>query len=362
MVVSPRIASEANSLWILPLKCKSEQIKFSLMKDSPQLYGMDYREIAKNKLTNITYAMISTQIWTIPICYYNHESLDYPQSSDLRQAGDTNGVHIELLNVDSVPALMQQLEKYKKSISETQLANYAKYLNQEYSLLTVWKEGNEPNTAQVGYGYRHRPAIYVEFPSEKPSYPLLNMNGRFGRLTLTLIGFWQIEEQDQSEAFICDQRISQGANLPDSMLLSQEKNVDLTIFSRSRNSVPVQGELTFVPGKLKQLKNVDTIAKLPYQAFILPGLIAFAFISYLSAGISGVLTFRKWRGYAEFGLWNLLSIVAMGIVISYKKGGINEILKQNKWRTRLYLIFFSILFTAMSFGLLELLKILLNLR
>ena len=165
MVVSPRLTTDANSLWILPLKCKSEQIKFSLTKNFPQFYGTDCYEKARNVLTNVNYAVIATQLWTIPLCYFGAVRSDHSTIPGISGV-DANGVHIELLDADSVPALAQMLKERGRSIEETELGTYAKYLNNEYALLTVWREGNEPNTTQRDFrrSYRRRPCIYVEFP------------------------------------------------------------------------------------------------------------------------------------------------------------------------------------------------------
>ena len=70
MVVSPRLTPDTNSLWIFPLKCKSEQVKFSLTKNFPHFYGADSREIAGNVLANVNYAVIASQLWTIPLCKF----------------------------------------------------------------------------------------------------------------------------------------------------------------------------------------------------------------------------------------------------------------------------------------------------
>ncbi|OHB45342.1 MAG: hypothetical protein A2178_02465 [Planctomycetes bacterium GWC2_49_10] len=93
-----------------------------------------------------------------------------------------------------------------------------------------------------------------------------------------------------------------------------------------------------------------------YLTLISLGLIAVAGISYLSAGVSGTLTYRKWRGFAEFGFWNLLSILAMGIVMNYKKNGISEIFRQNKRQARIFLAFFSVIVVLLSFALFAILK------
>jgi len=365
MVVSPRLTPDTNSLWIFPLKCKSEQVKFSLTKNFPQFYGADSREIASDVLTNVNYAVIATQLWTIPLYYFWAESSDYSFSSGMSGVVDSNGVHIELLKADSVQALAQQLKERGRSIAENELEIYTKYLNKEYSLLAVWREGNEPNITQSDFrhSYRWRPCIYVEFPSEKPFYPMAHRSGRQGRLSLTLTGFWQIAGQEQSNAFQCNQRISQDVNVPDSFRSSlPQKNIPFTTFSLFGEGNRMQNDLTFVPGRLDGMAYADAVSKMSYLELIPLGLIALAGISYLSAGVSGLLTYRKWRGFAEFGFLNLLSIVAMDIVINYKKSGISEIFRQNKWKARIFLAFFSVIVVLLSFALFALLKILLNLQ
>jgi len=365
MVVSPRLTPETNSLWIFPLKCKSEHVKFSLTKNFPHFYGADCREIARNVLANVNYAVIAAQLWTIPLCYFWAERPDYSFSPGMSGVVDSNGVHIELLKADSLPALAQQLKERGKSIQETELGTYAKYLNKEYSLLTVWREGNEPNTTQSDFrpSYRRRPCIYVEFPSEKPFYPMAHKSGRYGRLSLTLTGFWQIAGQEQSNAFQCNQQISQDVNVPDSFRSSlPQKNIPFTTFSLFGEGNRMQNDLIFVPGRLEGVAYADAVSKMSYLELIPLGLIALAAVSYLSAGASGLLTYRKWRGFAEFGFFNLLSIIAMGIVMNYKKGGISEIFRQNKWKARIFLAFFSVIVVLLSFALFAMLKIPLKLQ
>jgi len=365
MVVSPRLTPDTNSLWIFPLKCKSEQVKFSLTKNFPHFYGADCREIARNVLANVNYAVIATQLWTIPLCYFWAESSDYSFSPGMPGIVDSNGVHIELLKADSVPALAQQLKERGRSIQETELGTYAKYLNKEYSLLAVWREGNEPNTTQSDFmhSYRRRSCIYVEFPSEKPFYPMAHESGRQRRLSLTLTGFWQIAGQEQSNAFQCNQQVSQDVNVPDSFRSSlPQKNIPFTIFSLFGEGDRMQNDLTFVPGRLEGMAYADAVTKMSYLELISLGLIVLAGISYLSAGVSGLLTYRKWRGFAEFGFLNLLSIIAMGIVMNYKKSGITEIFRQNKWKARIFLAFFSVIVVLLSFALFAMLKIPLKLQ
>ncbi|MDO8335288.1 MAG: hypothetical protein Q7T74_00705 [Candidatus Saccharibacteria bacterium] len=274
-------------------------------------------------------------------------------------------MHIELLTADSVPVLTQQLKERGRSIPETELVMYAQYLNKEYSLLAVWKEGNEPNTTRgdLRRSYRRRPCIYVEFLSEKPFYPMSYKGDRRGRLSLTLTGFWQIAGQEQSNAFQCEQRVGHDVNMPDAFRSSlPQKDIPFTTFSVIGEGNRMQNDLTFVPGRVEGMAYADTVSKMSYLGLISLGFIALAIVSYLSAGVSGMLTYRKWRGFAEFGLLNILTIIAMGIVMNYKKSGISEIFRQDKWKARMFLAFFSVIVVLLSFALFVMLKMPLNLQ
>jgi hypothetical protein len=363
MVVSPRIAEDTNSIWLLPLKCKGENVKFRIATDFPQFNGADPRIIARNVLTNVNYALIATQLWTIPLCHiqpiysydtYNNFSRGMPGYID------SNGLRIELLKADSVQTLAQHLKDRSKSLSQTELESFAKYVNEEYTFLAVWREADEPNTTPIDntQRIRRRPCIYVEFPCDKPFYPIAHKYGRQMRLALTLTGFWQIDGQERYSELMCNQLIGSDANVPDSFKPSlPQKNIPFTYISLNGRGDSVQNDLSFVPGRLKGMAYADALSKMSYLELILFGLIGLACISYLSAGISGLLIYKKWRGFAEFGFLNLLSILALSIAMNYQKGGMGEIFRQDKWKARRFLAFFSLLLALLSVVLFTLLKI-----
>lgn len=362
MVVSLRLVPDANSIWIFPIKGESEQIKFNLNKKSTDFYGAESRYVASNVLTNANYAVIATQLWTIPLYYCREESSDYRFYSGISGISDSNGVHIELLKADSLPVFTQMLKERGKSIQETELENYAKYLNKEYSLLAVWRDGNEPNITQRDsrHLYRQRACIYVEFPSEKPFYPITQKGGRHGRLSFIFAGFWQIAGQEPN-TFQCRQFVSHDVNIPDFFKSSlPQKNIPFTTFTLSLKGNQMQNDIVFVSGRLNGMAYADAISEMSYLELIPLGLIALAVISYLSAGVSGLLTYQKWRGFAEFGFLNLFTIVAMGVVMNYKKTGISEIFRRDKWKPRIFLAVFSIMVVLLSFALFAMLKIPLN--
>jgi hypothetical protein len=374
MVVSPRLTTDANSLWIFPLKCQSDQAQFHLAKMLPRLYGPDCHDVAKTLLTNTNYAVIATQLWTIPICYFGMERSNSFGGTGSFGEIDANGVRIELLKADSVSSLAQQLNGYGRLATEAELAAYAKYLTPEYSLLTVWREGSEPNYYVAGNDpnnepnstrqdprrfYRRRPCLYVEFPSEKPFYPVIYKDGRPGRVSLTLTGFWQLAGQEQSKAFQCNQQICPDTNnLPEAFMASlPPKDIPFTTFSLFPGNNLIEDNLSFVPGRLEGMAYVDTVSKMPSPQLILLGFVVLVIISYFAAGISGLLTYGKWGGFAAFGLLNILTIIAMTLVMNYKKTGICEIFQQDRKKANIYLVLFSVIMVGLSFAVFALLKL-----
>lgn len=373
MVVSPRLNTDANSLWIFPINCQPEQIQFNLIPKFPNFYGPNRTQQASDLLNNLNCAIIATQLWTIPICYYCWT--DHPEISSgygSFSTIDSNGVSIKILKADSTASLAQQLKEHGRSIEPSELKPYAEYLNQDYSLLTVWREKTEqdridraepnfgdPNLTQTRFrrGYHRRPCLYVEFPSEKPFYPILFTEGRPRHLTLTLTGFWQIDNPEQSKAFQCYQQVCPEAALPEAFrAFLPPKDIPYTTFTFLSTSTPLEKHLAFTPSQIEDEIYADTLSKMSYLQLILPGMVMLAIMSYLSAGICGLLVYGKWRGFATLGIMNILTIIVMTIAMNSKTSKISETIQQSKKKANLFLVLFSIVTVLLSFGVFALLK------
>lgn len=368
MAVSPRLAADSGDVWIFPLKCDSEQVECRLIDEFPQIRGADGRNIATGLLDNVKWGVVATQLWTIPLYYFRTEHLDYGHLFGFHPPGavDSSDVVIEFLEVDSVAALAQQLRDRGQDVEEADIERYADYINPDYSLLAAWREVAESDEEQSDVGrrsFRRRPCIYVTFPSEKPFYPVLYRADRPGRLSCVLTGFWRVSEQGQDSPIQCRQYFGQDIKLPDSFRVQLPKErIALTEFSFGRRNEPAQINLDFIPGRLDGFAYTDTVLKMPLWKLILLGLVVLAVVSYVSAGISGLLVYQKWQGFAGLGLWNLLTIIAMGIIMNYKKDRLYEVFLQNKWKARLFIILFSIIMVLLSFAVFAALKSPLQLR
>lgn len=376
MVVSPRLSRETTAPWILPLKGSIEQIQFRLAEPIPQGWGFgrgyDCRHIAEQRLNNLNYAVIAGQLWTIPMCYFGIDRAQYGASAEMPTDADSEGVHMKILAADSAASLAKQLQDMGLPLGDIDPEAYANYYTPDYSLLVVWADPlpepavqpseetdteNAQRERQRSF-YRRRPSVYVEFPTDKPYYPMTHRGEQQGRLSLTLTGYWQAAGQEDIQVEQFDQRIVQQPSIPEVFKLAPaQKNIPLTTLSFGRSGNLIQADLTFIPGQTKKLGFVDVVSKLPYPALAAAGFVVLAVISYLAAGISGLISFGKWKGYAAFGLWNVFTLIAVGLAIKFSTAGIGQTLRQNTWKTRLFLVLFSLLVVGLSFAVFAAIKL-----
>ena len=76
-------------------------------------------------------------------------------------------------------------------------------------------------------------------------------------------------------------------------------------------------DLRFTPGRPASIAYAESVESLALNvgSAVLTGAAAVACLSYVSAGLSGLLLFGLWRGYARLGLCNTLTIVGVAIAV-----------------------------------------------
>jgi hypothetical protein len=359
MYVSPRLTSDSNSIWLLPVKCKAEDIKFQPASDFPQFTGPGAREIASTILSNLNYALVFSQVWTIPLCHFEHASIFDPNGSAFPGRIDNNDLKIEVLKADSIAALVAAFAQRGKTLSPPELAPYEKYLTGDYAFLAAWKDGPAQASEPNRYSFRRRPSIFVEFPAAKPSYPVIKRDdsSRGPRIWITLTGFWLLDGQDPASAYAYSQMLGSPYDIPGLFpRTGSEKFMPYTSFNPASSAQP-RDEFAFIPGRLPGMEYADNIRAMSPAQYLPLGIVGLALVSYISAGLGGLIIYRKWNSLAQVGLFNLLSIVAVGIALNYGKGAAGQLYRSDKKKGRLFLVCFSILVVALSFGAFALLKL-----
>jgi hypothetical protein len=78
-------------------------------------------------------------------------------------------------------------------------------------------------------------------------------------------------------------------------------------------------------------------------------LLIFIFLSYVGAGLTGLIVRRKWHPYAYLGLGNMLTIVGVYLLIRGGRGVLLTDLKGSKFTTKLkFLFIFSLIFVSLT--------------
>lgn len=368
IAVSLKLEEQDNALWIFPVLGTPDQVKLDVLDSFPTFRGKDPRVIARDRILALAFVISSTQIYPIipGICMpilgragsagaYIHEEIE------------KWGIHAETVTVDSVESLSEYLSQKKNTkIEEEELDAFKDYLSDKYVLVLVWissrdellKEFPDYNKGETITRNRW-PCLYVEFPTDRPFYPLRPTN-TYGDVSipvrLTIVGFVKPQTNSdlaeklklsyyEQESFPRDapQKLVEG--IP-------SERIPYTTVSFSGTAKELTDDLWFSATNPRGMRYAKVILVVMANWYVLVclTLVFIATISYVSAGLTGVLLFGKWKGYAQLGLWNVLTIVALFFSIRHLKGPIGERLRNpEKARgKRLFLLVFSLFYILIT--------------
>ncbi len=91
---------------------------------------------------------------------------------------------------------------------------------------------------------------------------------------------------------------------------------------------------------------VDLILSREYPpwSWLYPWTLCLAGLSYVSAGLASLVVYRSWRRRALLGLWNMLTLVGLGIAVFTRPAADN---RERNLRG-LFFLAFAFLFLALS--------------
>jgi len=98
-------------------------------------------------------------------------------------------------------------------------------------------------------------------------------------------------------------------------------------------------DLTFSGFHSEEIDRALLINQISENLFAL-SFVWFILLSYVSAGLSGLLVFGRWRGYANWGFWNLLTIVGLIVAVMFLTEGWEK--RGKFWRS------FTVIFTSLT--------------
>jgi hypothetical protein len=378
IAVSLELEDEDKGLWIFPVPSNPNTIKLDVLESFPVFEGVDTLGKVHNLFEDILKLAFLTQIYPTPFVIISNSTLSGGLSLGKRGGFKVStyyevekwGVHTEAVRADSIEDLRGYLKEKGVGIETKELSAFEDYLSDKYVLILAWissrkellKEFKEYGK-DITPGGKRWPSLYVEFTTEKAFYPMRPTSSygeEYIKITLTILDYVQIDRY-YPHIYTGYYRQSKAVkDIPSKMtkdLLS--KNIRYTRISFADRARFLRDDLWFIPGAPNNVKNGDLIVSVLDNSFgfCIAYICIISFLSWITAGLTGLVLFQKWKGYARLGLWNIFTLIGL-CAASYKvKGIVGERFSQTdrfpgRWTFNvLFSIFYLLITGYFSFNL-----------
>lgn len=370
IAISLELADEDNALWIFPVPSTPERVKLDVVDSFPKFRGRDPRKKARGVVTNVVSIALATQIYTLPLIMTPHlgrdADVDGLKSVSIHKEIEKWGIHTEAITAESTEGLEDYLKAKNVGIDRSELEAFEDYLSKKYVLVIVWISSREQlleKFPEYGTGRRisqeRWPCLYVEFDTSRAFYPLRPTSTYGAELIpihLRVIGYVAPEA---NSAFAEKFRVRhyKQETLPEgtpSQLANEMSAMDFRY--TSIEFLNLANELTedlwLTPVGVRGMRYAETVISVMgnrYIYFIFTICFILA-VSYVSAGLAGLALFRKWSGYAQLGLWNLLTLYGFYIATRDVKRVAGDRLRnpEKKPGRKAFIIVFSFFYMVLT--------------
>ena len=366
IAVSLELEQEDNAIWIFPVLGSLDNVKIDVVDSFPEFGGRDPRVKARALITRVRTIALATQIYTAPLLMPTLGRVAERELFTIREKIEKWGIHAETVTIESIEGFANYLRNKEIGINEEELSVFQDYLSERYVLVIVWISSRKQLLEEFPrYGVEKRPhqgrwpCLYVEFATEHAFYPL-RPTGSYGNekipIYLSVIGYVELDISDHFAKKFRVRHYKQ-ESLPKSTPIELSK--DLPAKQIGYTSIRFNGlakelteDLWFTPIKLRAMKYSETVVSMMEKRYIF-SIFTICFIlavSYTSAGVTGLVLFRKWNGYAQLGLWNALTLFGLYIATREVKGHIGERLRNSgeKFGRCSFIFVFSILYVVIT--------------
>jgi hypothetical protein len=368
IAVSLELESEDKALWIFPVPGDPNKVKPDIVDLFPQFSGRDPRTKAESIISTMASLAAATQIYTLPLVLMPTMGMEayISEGVSIHEQIERWGIHAEIVTAESVDDLADYLKNKGVGIDKAKLAAFEDYLSKKYTLVMVWISSHKELLEKFpDYGQKRNPnqgrwpCVYIEFPTEKPFYPLRPTRS-YGdeRIPIFLTGIGYVKPDTSNnfaENFLI--RHYKQESLPENTPRPfaedlPAKDIEYTsirFFGPAKELVEDFWFNSVVPRGMRYAGNVVSIGGNSVLFSILT-VCFILFVSYISAGLAGLLLFREWGGYAELGLRNVFTIIGLVFAIRRLKGPMGERLRnpEEKVGKKWFIFIFSILYLMIT--------------
>lgn len=341
IAVSLELEDEDKGIWIFPVPGNPNTIKLDVLDSFPIFKGVEPWREAENLFGNVAGFVLATQIYPLPIVVMGE--LSFKGSSGAIDIiniikhceVEKWGIHAEAISVSSIWDLPGYLKEKGVGIETEDLIAFEGYLSDKYVLILAWISSRQELLKEFKeYGKKYPkqtkerwPCLYVEFATDKAFYPMRptrSYGNEFIKIDLTILDYVQIDETHPPRHTKYYRQRKAVENVPSKMAQDlSSANMRYTKVSFYDAAENLSEDLWFIPGVPKEVKNAELITAILGNPFVfcVVAVCPILIFSWISGGLTGLVLFQRWKGYAHLGLWNILTIVGLCIA-SYKVKGI----------------------------------------
>ncbi len=329
IAISLDLEDEANAIWIFPVPGKPEEVKVDVLDSFPIFFGKDPLTEAYQFLAGIRNLALLTQIYPAFTCLCLMPSLSATNEAGIIIHGSIEkwGIHAETITAESPEALSDYLKEKKAGLGENDLKPFERYLTADYVLVVVWidskaqliKQFPEYTSDETLHTGRW-PCLYVEFPTKRVFYPLLPTSvygDKEIKIDVVAIGYFAPDSNSKLAGNFRPRYYKQPtrptkmpAQLADDL---PDENISYTRLHFRGPAKDLTDDLWLKAMPPAGMGFAEAILEVSNKPLVLfgPILCYIALVSYLSAGIAGLVLYQKWRRFDLLGLCNVFTLVAM---------------------------------------------------
>lgn len=337
LAVNIFLKDNEKAFWLFPVPAKPADIKTDVTDQFPTIRGWQPTFNARTVFDLLLAAQVMSQPYVWPLtCIMSSFGTAGTNLTDLSVHSVTEkfGLKIETLTAISIDSLEQHLKESGIQIDPSHLTAFSEYLTDKYSLIFVRISSKEELIRQLSdYKDIHKeeegrwPAVFVTFPSEQIFFPL-KPTGSYRdeiQIIVKVLDFVKNKGKlNDGWSYNYYRQTNTDEPLPDVLQpYITEKPLRYTNFRFYGNAADLKEDMWMVPFEpvgIKYAYMIDKFAKLGGgSVMILGSVLLFLFQSWLCAGSAGLLFYRKWNPYALFGLWNILTLLAVYVASKPRK-------------------------------------------
>ncbi len=335
------LAYDERAVWLFPVRGQPDSISIDIEPALPELHGAPLEGAAEEGLNRLLAPAYATQVYpAVALCLFL-PSLGVVRglpATALHDEVEKYGLRCQLVTSESLEDLGAWLKAQDTPIPTEHLQSFASYLDDNHALVVVSIASNAEIEANFPEALSSRrvlgrwPCVQVEFPSVEAFYPMIPTSGYRSEAILCRLyveGFVEVSGH-----------VSYGDDLRLTHMLagSQPSNAytefgSYTLVKGEVIASALTEDLTFGRAESLRLSGRVWLARLtewPLGLFLTIGVTAL--LSYLSAGLAGLAVFRRWRGVAHMGLWNLLTLVVFYIAVRDSKLAERVAEPESRWQ------------------------------